>query len=136
MPIVEIEIVLKPDEIIQGITVEELANQLGGIFNSPKGTTWIKIRALERDHYSENGGTPDGVFPVFVSVLKSMLPGRDEMQKEVEMITGAVAQTYRRPSENVPKFICPKARDVWLLVGRLFHKKRDLVLNPVSFYFA
>ena len=120
MPIVEIEVVLKPNEIIQGITVEELADQLGEIFNSPKGTTWIKIRALERDHYSENGGTPDGVFPVFVSILKSMFPGRDEMQKEVEMITGAVAQTYRRPSENVHIIYLPEGKGRVAFGGKLF----------------
>ena len=110
MPIVEIEIVLKPNEFIQSEVAEELADQLGGIFNSPKGTTWIKIRALERDHYSENRGTPDGVFPVFVSVLKSMLPGRDEMQKEVEMITGAVAQVCGRPSGNVHVIYLPEGK--------------------------
>jgi len=110
MPIVEIEIVLKPNEIIQSETVEELANLLGGIFNSPKGTTWIKVRGLERDHYSENGGTPDGVFPVFVSVLKSILPGKDEIQREVEMITGAVAQLCGRPSGNVHVIYLPQGR--------------------------
>lgn len=63
MPIVEIEIVLKPNEIIQGITVEELADQLGEIFGSPRGTTWVKVRGLERDQYSENGGRPDASSP-------------------------------------------------------------------------
>ena len=110
MPIVEIEIVLKPNEIIQGITVEELADQLGGIFTSPKGTTWIKVRGLERNHYSENGGTPDGVFPVFVSVLKSIVPGHDDMQKEVEMITGVVAQVCGRPSGNVHVIYLPEGK--------------------------
>ncbi len=110
MPIVEIEIVLKPNEIIQGITVEELADQLGEIFGSPRGTTWVKVRGLERDHYSENGGRPDDVFPVFVSVLKSILPGKDEMQREVEMITGAVAQLYGRPSGNVHVIYLPEGK--------------------------
>ena len=119
MPIVEIEIVLKPNEIIQGITVEELANQLGEIFNSPKGTTWIKVRGLERDRYSENGGTPDGVFPVFVSVLKSMLPGKDEMQKEVEMITGAVAQICGRPSGNVHVIYFPEGKGCVAFGGKI-----------------
>ncbi|HVF25616.1 MAG TPA: hypothetical protein VNA23_06985 [Anaerolineales bacterium] len=101
MPIVDIEFVLKPNEIIQSETVEELADQLGVIFGSPKGTTWVKVHTVEKHLYSENGGRPDGIFPVFVSVLKSILPGKDEMQREVEMITGAVAQIYGRPSGNV-----------------------------------
>jgi len=110
MPIVEIEIVLKPNETIQGEIVEELAEQLGEIFGSPKGTTWVKVYALERDHYAENGGSPDGVFPVFISVLKSNLPTKDEMQKEVEMITGAVAQICGRPSGNVHIIYLPEGR--------------------------
>ena len=110
MPIVEIEIVLGPNEVIQGITVEKLADQLGEIFKSPKGTTWIKVRELERDRYSESGGTPDGVFPVFVSILKSILPGQDEMQKEVEMITSLVAQVCGRPSGNVHVIYLPEGR--------------------------
>ena len=75
MPIVEIELVLKPNEIIQAEIVEELAEQLGEIFGSPKGTTWIKVRSLAHDHYAENGEIPNRVFPVFVSILKSKLSG-------------------------------------------------------------
>lgn len=39
MPIIKIEIVLKPDEAIQNEMVSELADQLGEIFESPKGGT-------------------------------------------------------------------------------------------------
>ena len=119
MPIVDIEIVLKPNEIIQSETVEELADQLGEIFSSPKGTTWIKVRDLEQDHYAENGGMPDGVFPVFVSVLKSNLPTKDEMQKEAEMITGAVAQICGRSSGNVHIIYQPEGRGRVAFGGRL-----------------
>ena len=110
MPIVDIEIVLKPNEIVQSEIVEELADQLGEIFGSPKGTTWVKVHALTHDYYAESGGTPDGVFPVFVSILKSKLPSTEEMQKEVEMITGAVAQICGRPSGNVHVIYLPEGR--------------------------
>lgn len=119
MPIVDIEIVLKPNEIVQSEIVEELADQLGEIFGSPKGTTWVKVHALAHDHYAESGGTPDGVFPVFVSILKSNLPTNDEMQKEVEMITGAVAQICGRPSENVHIIYLPEGRDRVAFGGKL-----------------
>ena len=119
MPIVEIEIVLKPNEIIQGEIVEELAEQLGEIFGSPKGTTWVKVRGLTHDHYAENGGMPDGVFPIFVSVLKSILPTSEEMQKEVEMITGAVAQIFGRPSGNVHIIYQPDGRGRVAFGGKL-----------------
>ena len=119
MPIVDIEIVLKVNEIIQSKTVEELADQIGEIFGSPKGTTWVKVRGLPDSHYAENGGTPDGVFPVFVSVLKSNLPTKDEMQKEVKMITGAVAQICARPSGNVHVIYQPEGRDRVAFGGKL-----------------
>lgn len=119
MPIVEIEIVLKPNEIIQGEIVEELAEQLAEIFGSPKGTTWVKVRGLTYDHYAENGGTPDRMFPVFVSILKSILPASEEMQKELEMITGAVAQIFGRPSGNVHIIYQPDGRGRVAFGGKL-----------------
>lgn len=119
MPIVDIEIVLKANEIIQSETVEELADQIGEIFGSPKGTTWVKVRGLERDHYAENGGALDGVFPIFISVLKSKLPATEEMQKEVEKITGAVAQICGRPSGNVHVIYLPEGRDRVAFGGKL-----------------
>ncbi len=119
MPIVEIEIILKPDEIIHSEIVEELADQLGEIFGSPKGTTWVKVHTLANDHYAENGGLPDRVFPVFVSILKSKLPGKEEMQNEVEKITGAVAQICGRPSGNVHVIYLPEGRDRVAFGGKL-----------------
>jgi len=119
MPIVEIEIILKPDEIIHSEMVEELANQLGEIFGSPKRTTWVKVYALERDNYAENGGALDGVFPIFISVLKSKLPATEEMQKEVEKITGAVAQICGRPSGNVHVIYLPEGRERVAFGGKL-----------------
>ena len=119
MPIVEIETVLRPNEIIQGETVEELADQLGAIFGSPGGTTWVKVRTLETGHYAENGGRPEGMFPVFVSVLKSTWPTKDEMQNEVERITGAVAQICARPSGNVHVIYLPEGRGHVAFGGKL-----------------
>ena len=101
MPIVDIEIIPKPEEIIRDEIVQELADQLGEIFGSPKGGTWVKIRELTENHYAENGGKEEGVYPIFVSVLKSRLPSPDELQKEVKRITGAVAQICGRSTENV-----------------------------------
>jgi len=100
MPIVDIEIVLKGNETIEGVMVAELADQLGEIFHAAKGTTWIKVHGLAEGQYAENGGNEEGVYPIFVSIIKSRLPSLDEMQKEVEKITGVVAQICGRPSGN------------------------------------
>jgi len=96
MPIVDVEIVLRPDETIRKEIVRELADELGDIFHTQKGQTWVKVHALPADQYTENGGTQDGIYPIFVSIIKSKLPTNEEMQEEVEKITGAIAQIYGR----------------------------------------
>jgi phenylpyruvate tautomerase PptA (4-oxalocrotonate tautomerase family) len=101
MPIVDVEIVLKRGETLRKEIVSELANELGEIFQSPEGGTWLKMRELPDERYAENGGTAEGIYPIFVSIIKSRFPDVDEMQKEIERITGAVAQICGRSSENV-----------------------------------
>jgi phenylpyruvate tautomerase PptA (4-oxalocrotonate tautomerase family) len=101
MPILEIEIVLKPDETIQNEMVTALADQLGEIFKSPNGGTWVKVYELAEHHYAENGREEQKVYPVFLTILKSKLPPLEEMQMEVEKITSAVAQVCGRPREEV-----------------------------------
>jgi phenylpyruvate tautomerase PptA (4-oxalocrotonate tautomerase family) len=110
MPIVDIEIVLKPNEAIQSQMTSELANQLGEIFESPKGGTWVKVRGLIESQYAENEQESEEAYPVFISVLKSRLPTPDEMQIEVEKLTAAVAQIYGRRPENVHVLYEPEGR--------------------------
>jgi phenylpyruvate tautomerase PptA (4-oxalocrotonate tautomerase family) len=110
MPIVDVEIVLKPDEIIPDKMVSELADQLGEIFGSSKNGTWIKVHRISRFHYAENGGNEEEVYPIFVSVLKSKLSNPEDMQNEVEAITGAVAQVFNRPSSYVHVIYQPEGK--------------------------
>ncbi len=42
MPIIEIEIMLKQNESIREDLASDLADKLGEILNSPRGTTWVK----------------------------------------------------------------------------------------------
>jgi len=101
MPIVQVEIVLKPNETISDRLAQQLADKLGEQFESPKGGTWVKVYGIVEKHYAENGGKEEGVFPVFVSVIKAKLPSYDELQIEVEKITGVVAQICERLSTLV-----------------------------------
>jgi len=110
MPIVDIEIVLRPNEAIREDMASELADELGEIFQSSPGRTWIKVHLLSAAQYAENGGRLEGVYPVFVTLMKSELSLMEEMQKEVAKITGAVAQICGRPSENVHVIYQPEAR--------------------------
>lgn len=110
MPIVDVEIVLKPEETLREKTVSELADQLGEIFGSSKNGTWLKVHGIPSNHYAENGGKEEGVYPIFVSVLKSKLPHPDEMQKEVDAITGAVATTCNRSASLVHIIYLPEGK--------------------------
>ena len=110
MPIVDIEIVLRANEAIRDDMVSELADELGEIFHSSPGETWIKVHLLSADRYAENGGTPDGVYPIFVTVMKSKLSPFEETQQEVAKITGAVAQICGRPWDNVHVIYQPEGR--------------------------
>jgi phenylpyruvate tautomerase PptA (4-oxalocrotonate tautomerase family) len=110
MPIVDVEIVLRPDEVVRKEIATELANEIGEIFQSSPAGTWVKVRELSAECYAENGGTPNGVYPIFVSITKSKLPEVDELEREAAKITGAVAQICGRSSENVHLIYQPEGR--------------------------
>jgi phenylpyruvate tautomerase PptA (4-oxalocrotonate tautomerase family) len=101
MPILEVEIVLRPNEFLLSDLAPRLAEAAARVFDSPKGSVWVKLRALQLTEYAENGGTSGDMHPVFVSVLKSSLPGRAELEEEIARLTQAIAQTCERPAENV-----------------------------------
>ena len=119
MPIVDIEIVLKPNETIQSQMASELADQLGEIFESPKGGTWVKVRGLAKSQYAENAQSDEEIYPVCVAVVKSELPTPDNMQIEAEKLTAAVAQICGRPPENVHVLYEPEGRGRVAFGGKL-----------------
>jgi phenylpyruvate tautomerase PptA (4-oxalocrotonate tautomerase family) len=108
MPILEIEIVTRPGEVLRPKLANELADRLGEIFASTPGSTWVRLHNLPADSYAENNLNPDGTpFPVFVSILKSNLPSAEDMQSEVARLTPAIAELCDRPSENVHLLYLP-----------------------------
>ena len=119
MPIVDIEIVIRANEVIRADMVSELADEMGEIFHSSPGETWIKVHPLSADQYAENGRTPNGIYPVFVTVIKSKLSSIEEMQNEVAKITGAVAQLCGRPSDNIHVIYQPEGRGRVAFGGKL-----------------
>jgi phenylpyruvate tautomerase PptA (4-oxalocrotonate tautomerase family) len=102
MPILDIEMAICQDEALAPGLAADIADRSGEVFGSPPGSTWVKLRAIPCDHYAENGGgPPDGVYPVFVSVLKARLPAPDALRAEVARLTAAVAEATGRPAENI-----------------------------------
>ena len=108
MPILEIEIVLRPDETLPSRLAADLAEAAGQVFNSAPGETWVKLRSLPAEHYAENG-SPAGMAPVFVSILKARRSNADATRIEVSRLTTLVARLCARPPENVHIFYLPEA---------------------------
>ena len=102
MPLVDIEITLKYREMLPIDLASILANELGDIFNSPPGTTWVKLYGISDNHYAENDRSLEGgAHPVFVRIIKSELPPKSILEQEVIKITKTVAKICKRPSENI-----------------------------------
>lgn len=109
MPILDVEIVIRPGELLDHRLVNELANRIGDIFVAPPGSTWVKLRTLSHENYAENGtSSPLNFFPVFVSVLTARLPAFDRMQIEIAELTTTIAQVCSRPKENVHVIYLPE----------------------------
>jgi phenylpyruvate tautomerase PptA (4-oxalocrotonate tautomerase family) len=111
MPILEIEMVTADAAEPAEGQAAALAGACAKVFDSPEGRTWVRLRTLPRAHYAENGGgPPDGVQPVFVSVLKSSPPYGDHRQNEAKKLAEAVAFVLERPPENVHIVYEPAAK--------------------------
>jgi len=111
MPILDVEVIMRPDESIRPGLAKELADRAGEIFESAPGGTWVKVHSMSRDMYAENGGTSEDIAPVFVSVLKAKLPSHDLLQKEVAKLTATIAQQCGCPEENVHIMYLPEGAE-------------------------
>ncbi|MEX0289392.1 MAG: 4-oxalocrotonate tautomerase family protein [Flavobacteriaceae bacterium] len=102
MPILEIEYIATKGELIPGDLAQRIADAAESIFNSPKGTIWIKLRQLEADGYAENGipstSTPR---PVFAKVLKRKAGDESTLRGEAMALARCIAQQMDRDVENI-----------------------------------
>jgi phenylpyruvate tautomerase PptA (4-oxalocrotonate tautomerase family) len=109
MPILEIEIVTRPAEVLRSDLAAEIADRAGEVFGSAPGATWVRVHALPAESYAENGGGPPaGVYPVFVSVLKSKLPDATGLEREARQLAETVGRTCSRHPENVHILYLPE----------------------------
>jgi phenylpyruvate tautomerase PptA (4-oxalocrotonate tautomerase family) len=118
MPILEIEIVLQPGEVLVSDLAQIAADRLGEVFGSPPGNTWVRLRFLPAGQYAENGDAP-GVYPVFVTVLKAQLPEPQALQQELSELTRLLAEVFTRPEENVHILYLPPGAGRVAFGGRL-----------------
>jgi phenylpyruvate tautomerase PptA (4-oxalocrotonate tautomerase family) len=121
VPILEVEVVLRPGESLPAGLARELADRAGEAFDSAPGGTWVRVRALAREQYAENGGV-EGMYPVFVSVLKARLPTAWAMQAEISRLTALIARACARPPENVHIFYQPAGMGRVAFGGKLIQE--------------
>ena len=125
MPIVTVQIVNGENEPeYSSESVQKLADELGSLFDSPPGSTWVKMAYLERRHYAENNSPPDAsVQPTFVEILKRSLADQESMATEASLIASVIAATLKRPRENVHVIYLPAAEGRVAFGGELIRKE-------------
>ena len=110
MPILDVEIVVGPGEILSPDLAGRLADRAGSVLNARSGGTWVTVRPLPLQQYGESSGGPElGVKPIFVTVLKAKVGSKEALAAEVKALTAAVAEICGRPAENVHLIYEPDA---------------------------
>jgi len=109
MPIVDVEITAD-DPPARGGRARALADELGRVFGTAAGRTWVRIRGLPASSYAENEVelAEDG-YPVFVTVLHAHPPEGPARAAEVIAVTRVVADWARRSPERVHVQYAPAA---------------------------
>ncbi|MBN1449625.1 MAG: hypothetical protein JW963_01305 [Anaerolineales bacterium] len=128
MPILDIEIVASDSTLnLPAELTQSLADATARVFDSSPGTVWVKLRVIPSAEYAENGGTPEGVYPVFVTVLKSRARAErsrsiqkgSELEDEIARLTQAIAEVLNCPEENVHIIYQPDGAGRVAFGGRL-----------------
>lgn len=120
MPILRVEIVSATGENKKANLAGLIADEVGDILASKPGGTWVSTHWWPAEDYAENGGgPPENVRPVFVEILLAKLPSPEEMERQVKLITTALAKICDRPPENVHVLYLPAARERMAFGGQL-----------------
>lgn len=101
MPILDVEMVIRPDETLSEGLAADIAGRAGLALGAAPGRTWIRLHTLEVDHYAEDAAGRADAYPVFASILHRQRPRGDTLRREVTRLTEAIAAACNRPPENV-----------------------------------
>lgn len=120
MPILEVEIVVRPGEQLPGRLTADIAERAAKVLRTQPGRTWVRLRTLTPNGYAEDAlEPPSTVYPVFVSVLKADVPAANELAAEIADLTQVIATVCDRPSQNVHIKYEPSGRGRMAFGGRL-----------------
>jgi len=109
MPIVDIELVAGDPEEGRG-QLQTLVDELGDLFGSGPGGTWVKLRSTDPAGYAENQVAAGTYGPTFVNIQRLQLPDEDERRREMAAVAEIVARTLNRRRENVHVLYAPSAK--------------------------
>jgi len=110
MPILDVQIVLRPGEELPPNLASAIADAAAPVFGAPPGNTWVLVKALPASAYAEDSSPPgEGFIPVFVSVLKARLDPIEKLKEEAMRLSKAIAIACQRPQENVHILYEPEA---------------------------
>ena len=102
MPILGVEFVGLVSRSIRTGLARRIADAAAEVFDSRSQGTWVKLRFLDEDSYSENhDGPPLGSQPTFVSVLQESRPPESELSNQASRLSIAIANASQRPIENI-----------------------------------
>ena len=112
MPIVTIELLEDtPVAAVDTATLQALGDDLGALFDSEPGGTWVRLEPVPRSAYVENGqALTAAVRPAFVRVLKADIGDETARASEAQHVSAIVAEHLGRPRENVHVLFEPAAR--------------------------
>jgi phenylpyruvate tautomerase PptA (4-oxalocrotonate tautomerase family) len=120
MPLIDVDIVLEPGEILADGLADALADAIGQALGAPAGHTWVKLQPIDHRYYSEgsqhSGDTPS---PVFVSVLQAQRPTEAKLEQVAASLAAAVAPVCDREQELVHILFLPPGKGRVAFGGRL-----------------
>lgn len=121
MPIVTIKLfVANPQDFGPAFDLQAVADELGVLFGSGPGQTWLRLECQPRPHYAENGTLPEATScPTFVEVLKARLPAPEVLAVEADQIATIVSRLVGCPKENTHVLYLPEAVGRIAFNGRL-----------------
>jgi phenylpyruvate tautomerase PptA (4-oxalocrotonate tautomerase family) len=120
MPILDVEIVASDSNPgLPANLTQSLADEAARVFGGDEGTVWVKVCIIPSAHYAEDQGKPEGVYPVFVTVLESRAPQGSALEDEIGRLTRVVAKVLYRPEENIHLFYQPDGAGRVAFGGRL-----------------
>lgn len=109
MPIIDVEITYRGTLPDDSSMAQRLADAAGEVLGTVPGRTWVKVRYLPGQNYAENGGTPDDMAPIFVSVLLGRGSELTDRSKSALALAVAIARVVDRSADSVHILFEPDA---------------------------